>query len=209
VYVVPKYPRPQGEASAHDRPSSPPRGSGFPDIAPWIAQIRSAIRDDRAAALSQALARSRAAGDFDTPGFFPEERSDRYARRLIWREPDASFVIVAMTWMPGQYSPLHDHDGLWGAEIVVAGAMCETSFRLADVAEGTRYRFVAESERVSEAGALGVVIPPLEYHDFGNQGSRTAHTVHVYAGDLTNCHAFDATGDGWWNARNVTLGYDA
>jgi predicted metal-dependent enzyme (double-stranded beta helix superfamily) len=135
-------------------------------------------------------------------------RHDHYARRLIWREPDASFVVTALTWLPGQSSPLHDHAGLWGAEIVVAGTMSETGFRLLDRHSDGRYRFARESQRLATKGSLGILIPPLEYHDFGNHGSETAHTVHVYAGDLTACNAFTYDDDGWWKARHVDLRYD-
>jgi hypothetical protein len=63
--------------------------------------------------------------------------------------------------------------------------------------------------RVSGRGTVGVLIPPLEYHDFGNGGDTVAHSLHVYGGDLKSAQAFADDGDGWWSARRVDLRYDA
>lgn len=173
-----------------------------------IAPIARAVRDDRVTSLAGVLSRLSEQDAF-TPELFLPPRPDHYGRKLIWRDPDRQFVVVAMTWAPGQGSPLHDHAGLWGAEIVVDGTMNETMFALTGRGEDGRYRFERGAHRISGRGTVGVLIPPLEYHDFGNGGSAVAHTVHVYGGDLTTSQAFTDDGDGWWTARRVDLRYDA
>jgi len=158
--------------------------------------------------LAAVLADLDAAGAFDEPEFFLPQRSDRYARRLVQLDPDRRFVVVAITWAPGQGSPLHDHAGLWGVEIVARGIMHETVFRLEERDDRGRYRFADPRPGVTARGQIGVLIPPLEYHDFGNGGEAVAHTVHVYGGNLTHAQAFVPDGDGWHRATAVELHYD-
>ena len=37
---------------------------------------------------------------------------DHYARREIYRSREHGYSVVAMTWGPGQGTPVHDHCGL-------------------------------------------------------------------------------------------------
>ncbi len=156
-------------------------------------------------AILSGLARERA---FSRKLFHPLV-AGHYARKLIFRDPRERFVVVGMTWGIGHASPLHDHAGLWGAEIVVDGTMSETLFTLLERAADGRYRFEAGTHRIAEAGAVGLLIPPLEYHDFSNVGTNVARTLHVYGGDLTSSNAFARDPDGLWSARRVELHYDA
>ncbi len=172
-----------------------------------LEPIARAIEDDRVTGLAVVLARLDRAGAF-TPEWFHPPHPHRYARKLIHRDSHARFVVVAMTWAPGQSSPLHDHAGLWGAEIVVDGTMSETMFALRERADDGRYRFERGTQRVCAKGAVSMLVPPLEYHDFGNAGDGVAHTLHVYGGDLTTSLAFVDGGDGWWNASRVEHRYD-
>lgn len=173
-----------------------------------IAPIARAVNDHQVDALGDALGTLCAAGSF-TPDFFLPARSDRYARNLIWREPRGAFIVVGMTWAVGQGSPLHDHAGLWGAEIVVDGEMHQTPFELRARGHDGRYQFQRGTHCVSGRGTLGLIVPPKEYHNFGNAGDRVAHSLHVYCGDLTSAQTFSEDADGWWTARQVGLRYDA
>jgi 3-mercaptopropionate dioxygenase len=176
--------------------------------APFIAPIARAVKDDRVTALAAVLTELTNNGVFKSDLFLPPNPG-RYARNLLYREPSGGFVIVAMTWGPGQGSPLHDHAGLWGAEVVVDGAMRETTFELLERADEERYRFARGASRISKPCMVSVLNPPLEYHDFGNAATdEVARTVHVYGGDLTVSQAFTNEGNGWWRSRRVELHYD-
>jgi 3-mercaptopropionate dioxygenase len=172
-----------------------------------ITPIARAVRNDRVTALAGVLAQLCERGAF-TPEFFLPSRPDHYSRKLIWHDPEDHFIVVGMTWAPEQGSPLHDHAGLWGAEIIVDGVMSETMFHLAERGEDGRYRFERGMHRVSGKGTVGVLIPPLEYHDFGNAGTTVAHSLHVYGGNLTSAQSFSHGDDDWWTARRVDLRYD-
>jgi predicted metal-dependent enzyme (double-stranded beta helix superfamily) len=143
-----------------------PTNANLPDL---IAPIARAVHDDRVTSLAGVLAQLCEQGAF-TPELFLPAQADHYSRKLIWHDPDDRFVVVGMTWAPRQGSALHDHAGLWGAEIVIDGVMNETMFALVERGADGRFRFERGMHRVSGRGTVGVLIPPLEYHDFGNGG---------------------------------------
>src|SRR5258706_16156236 len=53
---------------------------------------------------------------------------DRYARRLLHRDPAGRYSAVVMVWDRGQGTPLHDHSGMWCVECVYRGRIRVTSF---------------------------------------------------------------------------------
>ncbi len=173
-----------------------------------VERIQDAIKKDRVTGLAGALSRLEADGDLADPALYAPPCPAHYARRLIWEDAAGRFVIVGMTWEPAQGSPLHDHDGLWGAEIIVDGLMRETSFRALESDARERVRFVCDREEIAAPRSIGIVIPPLEYHSFRNMGTATAHTVHVYGGVLNRCTVFSPDTDGWWTRRRAELQYD-
>ena len=44
---------------------------------------------------------------------FLEPAPDRYARRLMHKDPAGRYSVVVMVWDRGQGTPLHDHAGVW------------------------------------------------------------------------------------------------
>jgi len=178
------------------------------DVSLVIEAVTRAMRTDRVTELAAALAETARRGALDDPGLFPPPSAGGYARRSIWRDPQGRYVVLGMTWAPGQGSPLHDHGGLFGAEIVVSGLMRERSFRLVDRDPDGRHLFTPERETLHGRGSIGTLIPPLEYHEFGNAGGEVAHTVHVYAGDLDRCTVFEREAGGWWRPSSIGLRCD-
>ena len=173
-----------------------------------VAPIARAIKDDRTTTLAAVLETLRASGALDDGALFPEPNSSRYARKLIWADPGRRFVVLGITWTPGQGAPLHDHAGLWGGEIVVCGTMAETTYELTSCT-GDRWHFHPSEERFAPAGTVGMISPPFEYHSLRNAGNEIARTLHVYSGELTESRAFSERGDGWYSSRSVPLQYDA
>jgi len=175
----------------------------------FLESIRRVVADDRVTNLARTMAQLGGNGAFENRDLFAEAHAERYARNLISHDPEGRFVIVGITWAPGQMSSLHDHGGLWGVEIVVDGEMRETAYSLVDRDARGRCRFVREQERTLSRHSVSVVIPPHDYHVFGNVGTLPAHTLHVYGGSLARCNAFTPESDGWWTGRSVGLNYDA
>ena len=66
------------------------------------------------------------AGTFLEPQHFMSH-PDHYARNLVYAAPDDSLSLYTLVWMPGQWTPVHDH-GSWGVVGVVEGVLEERSY---------------------------------------------------------------------------------
>jgi predicted metal-dependent enzyme (double-stranded beta helix superfamily) len=172
------------------------------------AEISSIVANGYSPELAAALTRFEGGGIFEDLSFFAPLCDDHYSRKLVWLDPNNRFMILGCTWGPGQHSALHDHGGFWGAELVVSGTMEETVYELREREGDQRFRFARGASRLSSKGAVGVIVPPREYHAFGNPSSEVARTLHVYGGDLTRCHLFNPADTDWWVAQAVDLLYD-
>src|SRR5690606_22782730 len=109
-----------------------------------IAAIDAAVAsgDEHAvtAALRGALCNLIRDSEVRLPSCVYEPVKERYARRELYRSPEHGYSILAMTWGPGQGTPLHDHSGLWCVEGVWAGELEITQYELLET-DGDRYRF--------------------------------------------------------------------
>jgi predicted metal-dependent enzyme (double-stranded beta helix superfamily) len=173
-----------------------------------IESIERAVKQDRVTALAGVLTELSSAGAFRNSNYFAAPLAAHYTRRLLWRDPHDRFVMVAMTWAPGQGTPLHDHGGLWCAEIVVDGTMQERNYRAieTDAERGTRFAFTGETTLPERT--VGLLVPPLEYHAYSNIAPSISHTVHVYAGLMETSTTYTQAADDWWTARRSALTYD-
>jgi predicted metal-dependent enzyme (double-stranded beta helix superfamily) len=126
---------------------------------------------------------------------FLHPASDRYARRLLHRDPAGRYTVLVLVWGVGQGTSLHDHAGMWCVECVYRGSILVKSYSLDDEV-GNRFRFTKERELVAGIGHAGTLIPPFDYHTIANADSdRSAVTLHVYGGEMTSCNAFLPEGD--------------
>ena len=198
-------------------PPSSDRGTLFtmiPETA--VRKIADALTAavDRAGAASpvaeveRALRELAGAGDLVLPDRLARPCADRYARHLVHRDPAGRFTVLAMVWGPGQGTPLHDHDGLWGVECVAAGEIEAEAYRHVGHDEEGADRFELLAVDRGGVGATGTLEPPLEYHVMRNPRSDSrAVTVHVYGGELTRCRVFHPLGGDRYRpeARTLTL----
>lgn len=142
------------------------------------------------------------------PDRFYATRTDRYARRQLYRDPQGRYTAVVMTWGLGQRTPLHDHGGIWCVEGVVEGQLEVTQYDLESEA-GEVFRFREMGRVLAGVGSAGSLIPPFEYHTLGNALSdRSSLTLHIYGGEMTNCHVFVPRADGTYERCDRRLSYD-
>ncbi|MCD9031197.1 cysteine dioxygenase family protein [Luteimonas sp. Y-2-2-4F] len=135
--------------------------------------------------------------------------ADHYARRELYRSPEHGYSVVAMTWGPGQGTPVHDHCGLWCVEGVWSGTLEITQYELVE-RDAERFRFRAAGGMQAGAGSAGSLIPPHEYHTIDNPSpDRTAVSVHVYQAPLQRCARFVHERGEWYLRTDATLGLDA
>lgn len=98
----------------------------------------------------------------------------RYMRHLLYVDPGDEFVITAITWLPGQQSPVHGHY-VWCAFGVAEGELTEEQFR----APGKLLEQVgAATLRAGELAALDLGGPA--YHRVSNRSARPLVSLHLY-----------------------------
>ena len=164
-------------------------------------QIATTLRS----ALREAIADSR----IQLPACVHHPIEDHYARRELYRSPVHGYSIVAMSWGPGQGTPLHDHSGLWCVEGVWLGQLEITQYQLLE-RDGERFRFRAEPAVLGDCGSAGSLIPPHEYHTLRNTSDDDlAISVHVYQGEMTRSAVFEPEADGWYQRRVQVMETDA
>ncbi len=134
---------------------------------------------------------------------------DRYARRLLHRDPQDRYTVLVMVWGPGQATPLHDHAGTWCVECVYRGRIQVTSYSVRGGNPETGVvQFERETQIMAGVGEAGALIPPFEYHTIANPDAEPSITLHVYGGEMTYCHIFEPV-DGGYRRKYRELSYTA
>src|SRR5580700_3552603 len=103
-----------------------------------------------------------------------------YQSHLLYAEPDGSFSIAAMVWLPGQQTPIHDHVA-WCVTGVLQGREHEEIFALTD--GGRALALAARND--NPAGAVCGFAPPGDIHRVRNTGDGVAISMHVYGADIS------------------------
>ena len=141
-----------------------------------------------------------------------ETAEGRYARRELYRSPELGYTVIAMTWGPGQGTPLHDHHGMWGVEGVFAGEITVDQYELV-ARDGERFRFRPAGSIRGCVGSAGSIIPPTEYHAIRNASDRdNAVSLHIYQHPMTCCGIFlpeAGEADGWYRYQRKELVLDS
>lgn len=101
----------------------------------------------------------------------------RYCQHVLHVDPCGRFSVVALVWLPGQETPIHDHVA-WCASCVIEGAEHEQRFELAD-------RTLQPTERrINEPGAVSMLPPGHDIHRVRCVGGSRAVSLHVYGADI-------------------------
>jgi predicted metal-dependent enzyme (double-stranded beta helix superfamily) len=103
-----------------------------------------------------------------------------YQSHLLYAEPDGTFSVSAMVWLPGQQTPVHDHVA-WCVTAVLQGREHEEIFALADRGQGLRLA----ARNVNPPGSVSAFAPPGDIHRVRNTGSTVAISMHVYGADIS------------------------
>jgi predicted metal-dependent enzyme (double-stranded beta helix superfamily) len=132
---------------------------------------------------------------------------DDYARRLLYRSEELGYTVVAMTWGPGQGTPIHDHSGMWCVEGVWQGQIEVEQYEIREHAD-ERYRFEHCGTLQAGVGSAGCLIPPHEYHRICNPlADQSSVSLHIYGGEMSACHVFAPAGDDWYTRSAKPLSY--
>lgn len=170
--------------------------------AAFAAGGRLAIVEAVRAAMAEAIADP----GIQLPAIVHRPVEGHYARRELHRSPAHGYSLVAMTWAPGQSTPLHDHDGRWCVEGVWHGALRITRYALLeDGPDGAR--FLALPPERCGVGSTGALVPPHEHHVV-EAADGPAVSLHVYEAALEHCASFEPAGGDRWRRAERALATD-
>ncbi len=138
-----------------------------------VEEIRATFRtQDIANVLEKYLTRE----DLLTPEQ-SEPDPNTYRQHILHVEPDGSFSVTAVVWLPGQETCIHDH---------VSWCVVGTH---EGVEEETRYRFVGgvlteDGVSYNHAGTAVFLEPPGDIHSVRNSSSTRVISIHIYGADV-------------------------
>lgn len=111
-----------------------------------------------------------------------EPSADCYRQHVLHVEPDGSFSVVALVWLPGQATPVHDHVS-WCVVGVHCGAEHETLYQLQN-GNGGAAHLVPTGHAINPAGAVAALVPPGDIHHVENGGAELAVSLHIYGANI-------------------------
>jgi predicted metal-dependent enzyme (double-stranded beta helix superfamily) len=137
-------------------------------------------------------------------------RSDpaHYARNLVYQAPDASLSLYTLVWLPGQWTPVHDH-GSWGVVGVLEGVLEERSYvRVSpDRGRDDAIELVRGGVILLNAGAVTSFVPnPDHIHVTGVPAERPrAVSLHLYGRTMNDFNTYDVKAG---TRRRISVGHN-
>ncbi len=188
-------------------------GIDFPGRDQLVSAFDAAVAAGDTASIMRALRSSLCdaihSGSVRLPDCVFEGCGEHYARRELYRSPEHGYCVIAMTWSPGQGTPIHDHSGMWCVEAVWRGALEVVQYELREH-DGQRYHFVPAGAIQAGTGSAGSLIPPHEHHTIRNASDTDiAVSVHVYQDEMTHCNVFEPEHGEWYLRHPRELHLDA
>lgn len=117
-----------------------------------------------------------------------------YTRNLIYALPDKSLSLYSLVWLPGQWTPVHDH-GSWGVVGVLEGLLEERSYvRLSPDRDADHDIDLARGGVVLLGrGAVTTFVPnPDHIHVTGVPPERPrAVSLHLYGRMMSSFNIYD------------------
>lgn len=104
-----------------------------------------------------------------------------YRQHILHVEPDGSFSIVALVWLPGQVTPVHDHVS-WCVVGVHRGEEHETIYEVGGGEEDPH--LLVTGRTISPVGSVAALVPPGDIHHVENGGEALAVSLHIYGADI-------------------------
>ena len=147
------------------------------------------------------------AGSFLQPQHYRSD-IDHYARNLVYDAPDASLSLYTLVWLPGQWTPVHDH-GSWGVVGVLEGVLEERSYVRVSPDRGLDegIELLRGGVILLSAGAVTSFVPnPDHIHVTGVPTERQrAVSLHLYGRKMSDFNTYDVTAG---TRRRVSVGHN-
>ena len=159
-----------------------------PAIADLAAEITAITRRDGLASIDTARLVAKAlGGTLRLPGLLLAEqtraKTECYCQHPLYIDPEGAFSIVALVWMPGQGTVIHDHI-TWCVVGVYAGDEEETLYRLVENGIDEPH-LVQSGHSINGEGTTTYFTPPGDIHKVCNSSDGTVVSIHVYGADIS------------------------
>ena len=119
---------------------------------------------------------------------------EHYARNAIHLDPSGDLSLFALVWLPGQWTPVHDH-GSWGVVGIVEGVLEERAVM------STRGEITADEGIELRRGGMVLLNPgsvstfvpnPDHIHMTGVPADRApCVSLHLYGRNMNSFHIYD------------------
>jgi predicted metal-dependent enzyme (double-stranded beta helix superfamily) len=170
-----------------------------PSLDRFIAACRGVIAEtgdaaDRVTEIAPLmLALLQSGAGFLRPEHYREDPG-HYARNAIYICPDGELSLFALVWLPGQWTPVHDH-GSWGVVGVVEGLLEERAYMSAEgeIRGDSGIRLRRGGVVLLNPGAVTTFVPnPDHIHVTGVAGDRSrCVSLHLYGRNMDSFHVYD------------------
>ncbi|MFF3432452.1 hypothetical protein [Streptomyces sp. NPDC002602] len=107
-----------------------------------------------------------------------------YRQHVLYTAPGGGFSVVALVWLPGQQTPIHDHVS-WCVVGTYMGAEEETRYRLDSVNGRTTPMLAPLDIATIPAGTVTYLIPPGDIHHVRNATSGKVISIHIYGANIS------------------------
>lgn len=115
------------------------------------------------------------------PERYRQADEEHYLQHLIHAEPDDSFSIVALVWLPGQHTPIHDHLA-WCVTGVAEGQESEQRYQLHH--HDTAPHLTPTEHVTNHPGDISALAPPGDIHRVTNSSNTLTISLHVYGANI-------------------------
>ena len=123
-----------------------------------------------------------------------QEDPKTYARNAIHLGDADGTSLFALVWLPGQWTPIHDH-GTWGVVGILEGVLEERSFLPVNnfKESNEKYELQTGGTVLLNSGSVGTFVPnPDHIHVTGvPQDRKKVVSLHLYGRRMNNFHFYD------------------
>lgn len=114
-----------------------------------------------------------------------EADPERYRQHILHVADDGSYSLVALVWLPGQATTIHDHVS-WCVVGLHEGCEQEDHYeRDITVRDGYPDEYLlATGTSFNQVGTIATLNPPGDIHVVSNPGPGMAISLHIYGADV-------------------------
>lgn len=113
---------------------------------------------------------------------FRQVDAGAYAQHVVHVHPQGKYSVVALVWLPGQTTPIHNHV-CWCVVGVLQGREREINYDHRE--DGAGHWLSVRGEQLHHEGDICCLVPPIDdIHRVENPTQGVSISIHVYGADI-------------------------